>query len=713
MRTSLLAVLVVVAAVALLWSDPRQPAQDPAPERLAPGLKTPTIAQAVERVTTDTRVLVADHGNTSAETAAALVELCGYVRDQEARPIVGAQLLAVGFHRNVAVTDEDGWFRLPAPIRSGTSLILRASCARHLDVEVSVTVQPDSPASIVLERAPRISGTLVDPRGTPIQGYRLQALGESGNAIAFGMTDVQGHFDLLRRDATSGGRVIVSELFTYGHGFLEEHPLVPWGTEGLTLRTQSSGQIEIRVKRADVATPTTAFAVCLLHHQHQGPQGWDVARPVRVTSEDGVARILSTPGLVSFVVIPDEETLQPSEVMSVTVPQYGVCVAHVNVSPGRAQRIRVFDRQTGIGIASAAVQLVVGGADAGNRQDATLPQVSEVLGLRSLTWLRSGVVAKTKTGADGTAVVRFVDPSSDTFLRCEHPQYRSAIVRLVPSNEIGAAEVAMDRGIRIRGSVKPLDILRFKPCVRAVVERPTVVRGKWVTVDVKTGGFDIDVENGDLVRLDLAITMSDGVPVLTANGIAKLDYVTEPVPESIVLDCSDHIPGSVAGRVFVNGSAPTKVRAHRLANGIASPGWAVEAVVGQDGTFVIVPMLVGEWMLSAVAKTVDPFQYRPDFFANCVVYAGKETWVVGDVATATMDMVVCDVAGVPLPEGQQMSLVLKRCPERPFVTKLGAGGVLRVEGLISTESVLAEVQGGPRDKQRGEADVMAKRLVVR
>ena len=713
MRRSLLAVLGVVAAVAFAWFALRQPTPGPATDRPASSPANPTIAEAADPAIAGTRVSVDGSRNTAPVVDAALVDLSGNVRDQEARPIVGAQVLAMGFHRNVALTDENGWFRLPAPIRRGTSLILHVSCQRYLDVEANVTVQPDSSAGIVLKRAPRISGTLVDPRGVPIEGYRLQALGEGGKPIAFGITDAKGQFDLLRREVRTDGRVVVSEMFTYGHGLLDDHPLVPWGAEGVTLRTQSSGQVEIRVKRSDDATPVTAFAVCLLHHEHQGPQGWDVGRPVRVAADDGVTRILSIPGTVSFVVIPDEVTLQPGDITSVTVPRYGACVAHVNVSPGRVQRIRAFDRQTGLGVADALVRIDVGGADITNWPDATLPHVSEVLGIRSLTWLRSGVVAKAKTGADGTAVLRRVGPATEASLRCEHPQYRSANFRLVASDNPVAAEVAMDRAIRLRGVVEPFDIRRFKPLVRAVVERPTAVRGKWVAVDAKTGAFEIDVENADLVRLDVAITMSDGVPVLTANGIAKFDVGREPLPETIVLHCSDHVPGSVAGVVSVDGSAPTKVRAHRVSNGVASPGWAAEAVVGQDGAFVIAPMLVGEWMLSAVARTVDPFQYKPDFFASCFVYAGKETRVVGEVATTTMDMVVCDASGAPLAEGQRVSLVLKRCPERSFWAKLGPGGVLRVEGLISNEVVLAELQGGPFDKQRGEAEVTSKRLVVR
>lgn len=78
-----------------------------------------------------------------------------------------------------------------------------------------------------------------------------------------------------------------------------------------------------------------------------------------------------------------------------------------------------------------------------------------------------------------------------------------------------------------------------------------------------------------------------------------------------------------------------------------------------------------------------------------------------------MEMVVCDASGAALAEGQQVSLALKRCPERRFGAKLGPGGLLRVEGIRANEIVLAEVQSGPRDKQRGEAEVGSRRLVVR
>ncbi|MEQ1634008.1 MAG: carboxypeptidase-like regulatory domain-containing protein [Planctomycetota bacterium] len=514
------------------------------------------------------------------------------------------------------------------PIRSGVSLILHVSCRRFLVEEVNVTAYADSPVNIVLVRAPRISGTVVDPRGEPIEGYRLQALDDAGKAIAYAITDAQGQFDLLRRETKTDGRVVVSEVFTNGHGFLVERPSVAWGTEDVMLRTHSSGQLEIRVKRADDATPVTAFAVCLLHHEHQGPQGWDVRSPVRGTSDDGVIHLRSIPGPVSFVVIPDDPALQPSDINMVQVPGYGAYVAHVNVSPGRVQRIRVFDRQSGLGVADAVVRIIVGVSDPENPPDATLPRVSEVHGLRILAWSRIGALTKAKTGADGTAVVRWVGPATEALLRCEHPQYRAANVRLAPSPEPVAAEIALDRGIRIRGVVKPVDILQFKPVVRAVEEQKGVMRSKWVAVDAHTGAFELDVDSPGAVRLDLAITMSDGVPVLTAQGIANVVVGSEPSPEVIVLDCTAHLPGRVVGRVPLDGNAPAKVRAHRSVNGVGNPGWAAEAVVGEDGTFAIAPMLVGEWLFSAVARNADPFSYRPDFFASCTVQAGMEAQAV-------------------------------------------------------------------------------------
>ncbi len=723
MKPRVLVVLGIATAVALSWlvlrqgdapriEDPSSAAHVPASEVVS---QTSVAADPAPRaVANQSSSVESDASSAPTASPEGTADMVGYVRDGDARPVVGAQVLAMGFTRNVAVTDEKGWFRLPTPIRSGTNLILLVSCRRYLDVEANVTARADSPAIIVLERAPRISGTLVDPRGQPIEGYRLQALGDAGKPIAFAITGARGEFDLLRTEAKSDSSVVVSEMFTYGHGLLVERPFVAWGTEDLTLRTQSSGQLEIRVKRAGDATPVTAFAVCLLHHEHQGPQGWNVRSPVRGTRDDGVISIRSIPGPVSFVVIPDDATLQPSGTMPVHVPENGTCVADVVLPPQRVHRIRAFDRQTGLGVAGAVVRIVVGSSGPGNPTDATLPHVADAQGIRMLTWPRSGVLVKTKTEADGTAVVRWVGPATEALLQCEHPQYRAATVKLAPSDEPVDVEVALDRGMRIRGVVEPAGILRFKPRVRAVDDRRgSELRSKWVAVDAQTGAFELDVDASGTVRLDLAIVMSDGVPVLTAAGIAKVVAGIDDSHAPIVLDGAPYVPGVVTGRVLVDGSAPAKVRAHRVVNGVGNPGWAAEAAVGADGTFVVAPMLVGEWLFSAVAKNADSFNYQPVLFASCSVRAGEEVSVVGDVATTTIKMAVCDASGAPLAAGQKLSLALKRCPERRFGAQLGPGGVLRVDGIMRNEIVLVEVQGGQLDKQRGEAEVESQKLVVR
>lgn len=716
MKARLLALFGVAAAAAVLWLVLRQPASLPSMDRTPVNQSPSSLESSAEGANAGPRVLADGGGSDSPPTStvdASVVNLFGYVRDVDANPIVGAKVLAMGFSRNAAETDEKGRYRLPTPIRRGASLIVHVSCPRFLVEEVNVTAQEDSPADIVLERAPRIAGILVDPRGEPIEGYRLQAVDEAGKPLAFAITDARGQFDLCRREAKTEGRVVVSEMFTYGHGLLVERPSVSWGTENVMLRTHSAGQLEIRVKRADDATPVTAFSVCLLHHEHQGPQGWDVSRPVGSTSDDGVIQLRSIPGPVSFVVIAEDASLQPSDVQMVHVPGIGVHVAHVSLSPGRVQRIRAFDRQTGLVVANADVRIVVGTSDPEKAPDATLPQVSELQGIRILAWSRSGVRTKAKTGPDGTAIVRWVGPATEAWLRCEHPQYRTANVKLTPSSEPIAAEVGLDRCIRIRGVVTPADILQFMPRVRAVEERKSLLQCKWMAVDAQTGGFELDVDNPGSVRLDLAVTMPDGVPVLTAEGIARVVVGSESSSQVLVLDCTAHVPGVVEGVVAVDGRTPAKVRAHRVLDGVGHVGWAAEVVVGEDGSFVIAPMLVGEWLLSAVPPNAGPFDYRPVFFATCTVQAGRKAHVVGQVTTTALEVVVCDASGASLAEGQQMILALKRCPERRFTAKLGPGGLLRVEGIPSNETVVAEVQGGPYDKRRGETEVVARQLVVR
>ncbi len=240
------------------------------------------------------------------------IHVVGSVRDREGRPIPGAHVLAKMHAGTACTTDAGGAFRLPSAIRLGTKLILQVRCPRYLATEVDVVVRIESPTVVELDRAPRISGTLVDPRGEPIEGYRLQALSDADKPLAFGITDSAGKFDLCRKDSNPDGFVTVSEMYTYGHGMLVDRPRVAWGTEDLELRARSSGEFELRVTRGDDGAPVTAFAVCLLHAEHQGPQGWDPRRPVRVASDEGVTRVRCIPGPVSAIVIPDDLDLQPS-----------------------------------------------------------------------------------------------------------------------------------------------------------------------------------------------------------------------------------------------------------------------------------------------------------------------------------------------------------------------------------------------------------------
>lgn len=651
-----------------------------------------------------------------------MIEVRGFVVDREGHPIERASVLAQMRAGTSCVTGVDGAFRLPSAIRSGTNLVLRASCPRYLAANVAIIVRAASPTVIQLDRAPRISGTLVDARGESIEGYRLAAIGDIGQPLAAATTDAGGRFDLCRADPNREGYVVVSELFTHGHGLLAEKPRVAWGTEDLVLRAQSPGELEIRVTRSIDATPVAAFAVCLLHHEHQGPQGWDARRPVRVAAGDGVTRIRCIPGPVSAIVVPDDVDLQPGAMIAVVVPENGACVASVTLSPAPLQRVRVIDRQTGLGVPLADLHIVVGDSDDERRIDATLPRVAEAQGIRMLTWSRTGVLARAKTDANGVAVMRAADPGVEARVECVHADYRAVSLPLASGTPPPDLEVALDRGTLIRGVVGPPGILRFRPYLRTCHERSgKAVLGAWVPVDRETGSFEFAIDSTGEVRLDLALP-SVGIgsatfgPVLTATGIARVAGGTPAArgEESVVVDAGANIPGTATGTVFVDGAIPAQVRLHRVVDGVANPGIAGETLVGPDGTFLIEPLLVGDWLVSAAVKPdgAGP-DYLPVFFAACTVRAGDRLRFIGDVRTTTTAMIVCDAAGSPLAEGQAVTLALKRCPQRRVAAKLGPGGVLSVPGVVSTEIVHVRVEGGRLAKQAGEEHAGAARVVVR
>lgn len=720
MKQAALFSIVFVVAAGAVWFALRQGDAQLVPESPSTSRATSrdTALPAADAAPTDLRVAVVPVSGGSSMPIAdtnADVELVGHVRDRQARPVVGAQVLAMGVVGASCVTDETGGFRVPTPLRSGTNLILRVSCMRYLAAEVTTTARADAPLIIELERAPTISGVLVDLLGLPIEGYRLQALGDAGKPVAFAVTDTRGRFDLCAKDANHGGPVVVSELFTHGRGLLLERPLVAWGAEDVLLRARDSGHLVLRVKRRIDATPVTSFAVCLLHHEHQGPQGWDVRRPVRVTAEDGEVQILCIPGPVSAIVIPDDPGLQPGETVPVHVQEQGTTIVDVQVAPGAVWRVRALDRSSGRGVANAVVQLLAGKPEGSRPQDATLPHVAEAQGLRILTWPLSGVVAKASTDANGQAVLRAPNGVVASRLACEHPAYRPATVEVASGSQPGDVDVPLDRGMRIQGVVQPGTVLPFGPHVRAVHERGgKEVFGQWAAVD-QVGGFELMVDATGDVRLDLAITMADGVPVMAKIGIGKVVASQESRREGIVLDANAYVPGLLVGSVFVDGVAPLSVRAHRVGDGgVISPGWVAEAVVGPDGAFQVRPMLAGEWQFAAVTRgAAKQWAALPLFFAGGVMRAGDVLRVVGDVRTTAVEMAVVDPEGTALGDSQRVMFWLKRCPERRAPTTLGLGGLLRVGGMALTEVLCVQMDGGRCDKLRGEAEVTAKQVVVR
>lgn len=720
--------LVAIAAVTL-WSVWRQAAVPPVPDvpaargeagASAPALERDAPAPAARVAAFDERTDEPNGSSMPAEDEA--IHVVGSVRDREGRPISGANVLAQMHAGTACTTDAGGAFRFPSAIRLGTPLILRVGCPRYLATEVKVVVRADSPVVVELDRAPRISGTLLDPSGAPIEGYRLQALSDADKPLAFALTDAAGKFDLCRKDANAEGLVTVSQVYTHGYGLLADRPRVAWSTEDLELRAQGSGELELRVIRGGDGAPVTAFAVCLLHAEHQGPQGWNPRSPVRVASDDGVKRIRCIPGAVSAIVVPDDLDLQPSTTVAVHVPENGTTVASVTLAPGPVQRVRVVDRQTGLPVAGAMLRIVVGGSEAERRSDATLPGVAEALGIRMLTWPRTGVVAKATTDANGAAKVRAADPAAQASIECEHPDYQPASVQLARGAEPVDQEIALDRGMLIRGVVEPDGILRFRPYVRTSHPRAGKdVLGKWVAVDQQTGSFELTVAATVDVRLDLALP-SAGIgsaefgPIPMAIGIGRVAAGTPAASgeERVVLAAGAYLPGTAAGSVFVDGVVPAIVRLHRVRDGVAHPGWAGEALVGPDGSFVVDPLLVGDWLFSAAPERDSfRFQYLPVFFAACTPQPGQRLHITGDVKTTTTQMTVADAGGTPLPEGQGMTLALQRCPLRRYSTKLEPGGVLRVPGVVATETVLVRVVGGPLDKQAGEAPATARQVTVR
>jgi protocatechuate 3,4-dioxygenase beta subunit len=144
------------------------------------------------------------------------VELEGVVVDDAGAPVAGARVTADQIapvpHGDVGATrtDPSGRFRL-GPLDSG-ELVLRAKRDGFLlDEAVHVTALANASARIVLRRAQRIAGTVVDPEGKPVADVRIaarpnrgrearrreEASAHSGEAGTFTLDVAGGEYELV------------------------------------------------------------------------------------------------------------------------------------------------------------------------------------------------------------------------------------------------------------------------------------------------------------------------------------------------------------------------------------------------------------------------------------------------------------------------------------------------------------------------------------
>lgn len=644
------------------------------------------------------------------------VVLAGSVRCG-GEPVPAVSIMVVGDGRNSCVSDDAGEFRLPNAVVVGTPVVLLVTCKRYLSAEVKIMARNAVPIQIELARAPTISGVLADMGGKPVEGYRLQVLDEAGRTAAVAVTDAGGRFDLCSPDPQTRGWGMIVEGLTGGLGLLAERPRVPWGTEDLTLRVLEHGNLTIRVQRASDGTPVAPYEVCLLHAEHHRLQGWGTQKPVRSGDASGVVQIRCIPGPVTFIVIPEDPALQSSGTQAVRVLGGGTLAVDVKLEAGTSQRVLVHDRLTGEGLAGAAVRLVLGSTgDSGRTPDATLPVVSAALGLEMLTWPRIGIMAKAAADETGKAVIRTQGLTKEAWIECEHDGYQSVRMPLMLMAGDQELRIAMDRGRTVQGRVDPLSIRRFGPHVRTRQLRDgKELLGKWVAVDVDSGMFSLAIDHREDVRLDLALRLADGVPVLAARELVEVPRDPGIEAGPLVIDASRCIPGVAVGNVFVDGKPAARVRLHRpLEGGAAGPGWASEALVGEDGAFRVEPVLAGDWLFAALTdEEVNSGSYLPRFVSMGNVQPGQIVQIAASVTTATLELVVCAADGVPLSEGQRVSLSLQRCPARRETALLGPGGVLRRGGLLVGEAVVVQAVGGAQDKRRGAALVGDARVLLR
>ncbi len=366
-------------------------------------------------------------------------------------------------HRFFVRTGPRGAFEIDQRVPLGT---YRIDARDHVVVAPDLPVEVTAPATdlrivaraLAAGPAASIEGRVVDERGLPVPGVRLEARA-TGSGVGSAVSDDDGGFMIARRD--DGGSEPAATLTTERKGYAHwtSDAPIPWGTKDLLIRLVAGPALTLRVTRGDTGAPVERFGIVLAPQReggaysstddrilHLGDHPGGVLEIPRITPQryrlevrppGGTGVAASPPQIVEF------EGTAPIE-LEIALPARvtrRIELAFADGSPVAGARVEFLRNLGGL-----PVTMHTWAMDAANAARNSPEHVAELVS-EGETDARGGLELEAASGLDYA-------------LRLPGPGHVPLVVQPVRIEGEGPLRVVVDAGARLLGRVEPLGILQ-------------------------------------------------------------------------------------------------------------------------------------------------------------------------------------------------------------------------------------------------------------
>lgn len=539
----------------------------------------------------------------------------GRVVDEQGLPVakvaVGIQNLPLPIALDMAANDSrhgfsdaNGEFTIGAPLPVGTwSIEAQARGMRHVSpAQVTVTERGAEPLLVTVRSMPSIQGLVVDEQGQPVKGVVIEAeLNRSGRMASARSRD-DGTFTIFAVDAEPKPvKLRIDEPGPCEPPAKVDERLWEWGSKDVRFELRRALTCELLVVERATGAPVTQFAVSCYAKTNSSRY-----TDLRLSGEHPDGRVTIDRvwrGTNWLQVMPLDRALLPSAVVEFVATDAGAPPQRVEVDRLAAATVLV-TTANGTPIVGSKVEVIVKGTMPWNADAWVQDSRSGNRGHSSDPKMRfHEQISQAVTGADGRAAA-FVPPTAaDLVVRVtgDHPP-----VVLDPATfAIGQDLVVVPPAA---GSIRGVVRVQGLDASRILVSRHAGDAGARANFD-KPISLQPDatfaIRGMAPGRYQLRLTYS--VPFRTEHGgssggasmnLPEIDLVVQADQETPVeIDATAIVPGSVSGRVLLDGAVPAAARVFVQAERSARYG---QFVVGSDGSFTADGLLPGRYRVGLV-----------------------------------------------------------------------------------------------------------------